>query len=216
VWEFASSFDSPALRWEVLRDSVWKGTVFQADMLAFLAHPKARIDKVKFDRHGFEQWTYDYLETPRTMEGLAIDWKTMKATLPAGLNDDQVDTVKNVLLRDPAPQTGRVAAFRRHWLGKIIDYYRGSPTKVVFLRLARGPVVRPESLSHPLSSSIREFAARPNVLLVPEHAFDTLERPELFKDAIHLNRAGIARFSPMMAEAVGRLLDEASTAKAGR
>ena len=45
------------------------------------------------------------------------------------------------------------------------------------------------------SSSIREFSARPGVLLVDEHAFDSLERPELFKDAFHLNNAGCARFS---------------------
>lgn len=216
VAEFAMSFDSPALRWEAFRDGIWKGTVFQADMLAFLSHPKYRLGEVAFDRHGFEEWTYGYLETPRSMEGLSIDWKTMKATMPPTFDENQVDTVKNALLREPAPQTGRVAAFRRHWLGKMIDYYRGSPTKIIFLRLARGPVVRPDNLVHKLSSSIREFAARPNVLLVPEHAFDSLERPELFKDAIHLNRAGIARFSPMMAVEVGRLLDQAAAQKAAR
>lgn len=216
VLEFARSYDSPALRWEAFRDGIWKGTVFQADMLAFLSHPKFRLGKVAFDRHGFEEWTYGYVETPRSMEGLQIDWKTRTAVFPTGLDADQIDTVKNALLRDPAPQTGRVAAFRRHWLGKIIDYYRGTPTKVVFLRLARGPFVRPDNLVHKLSSSIREFAARPNVLRVPEHAFDSLEHPELFRDAIHLNRAGIARFSPMMAMEVGRLLDEASVQKAAR
>ena len=48
------------------------------------------------------------------------------------------------------------------------------------------------------SSSIREFAARPGVLLVDEHAFDSLERPELFKDAFHLNNAGC---SPIVRDA---------------
>jgi len=205
--EFAASFDSAALRWEALRGAVWKGIVLQADLQDFLAHPNWRLGKVAQYRRFFDFWTYNYLETDRTMTGLAIDWKTMRATLPPGLNADQKGTIENALLRDPAPQTGRVAAFRRHWLGKIIDLYRGSPTKVVFLRLPRGPLVRPDNLVHKLSSSVREFAARPNVMLVPEHAFDSLEHPELFRDAIHLNRQGIARFSPMMAGEVGRLLD---------
>jgi hypothetical protein len=43
-------------------------------------------------------------------------------------------------------------------------------------------------------------------MLANEHAFDSLERPELFKDALHLNRAGIAEFSPMLADEVSRLL----------
>jgi hypothetical protein len=216
VIEFARSFDSPALRWEVFRDGIWKGIIFQADLLDFLSHPKLRIAEAAFDHHGFEEWTYGYVETDRSMAGLAIDWKTMKATMPPNLDEDQQGTVRNALLRDAAPQTGQVAAFRRHWLGKMIDLYRGSPTKVIFLRLARGPVVRPDSLVHKLSSSVRELAARPNVMLVPEHAFDSLEHPQLFKDAIHLNREGIARFSPMMAVEIGHLLDQTPAQKAAR
>jgi hypothetical protein len=216
VWEFASSYDSPALRWEVFRDAVWKGTVFQADLLEFLAHPKARLAQVAYDRSGFDFWTYTYVETDRSMAGLSIDWKTMKATLPPGLNADQIDTVNNYLLRNAAPQTGRMAAYRRHWLGKLIDMYRGSPTKIIFLRLARGPVARPDNLIHKLSSSIRELARRPNVMLVPEDAFYSLEHPELFRDGLHLNRAGIARFSPMLAIEIGHMLDAAAPAKAAR
>ncbi|MGO9261829.1 MAG: hypothetical protein ACLQU1_36835 [Bryobacteraceae bacterium] len=216
VVEFARSFDTPALEWEAFRGGIWKGIIFQADLLDFLSHPKLRLAECAFDRHGFEQWTYGYVETDRSMAGLAIDWKTMKATIPPNFDDDQKGTVQNALLREAAPQTGRVAAFRRHWLGKMIDLYRGSPTKIVFLRLARGPVVRPDNLVHKLSSSIREFAARPNVLLVPEHAFDSLEHPELFRDAIHLNREGIARFSPMMAVEIGHMLDRAAPERAAR
>lgn len=216
VWEFARSYDAPALQWEVFRSGWWKGTVFQADLLEFLAHPKARIGAVAYERQYFAYWTYTYVETARSMAGLSIDWKTMKATLPPGLNEDQIDTVNNYLLRSVAPQTGRQAAFRRHWFGKIIDLYRGSPTKIVFLRLARGPVARPDNLVHKLSSSIRELAARPNVMLAPEDAFYSLEHPELFRDALHLNREGIARFSPMLAVEIGHMLDASAPAKATR
>ena len=216
VAEFARSFESPALQWEAFRGGVWKGIVFQADLLVFLAHPKPRLRQVAFYRQNFDFWTYGYVESDRSLAGLAIDWKTMTATMPPNLDDDQVATIKTALLRNAAPQTGRVAAFRRHWMGKIIDMYRGSPTKIVFLRLPRGPVVRPDNLVHKLSSSIRELGARPNAMLVPEHAFDSLERPELFRDALHLNREGIARFSPMLAIETGHILDEARTKQAVR
>jgi lysophospholipase L1-like esterase len=109
-------------------------------------------------------------------------------------------------MREPAPQTGRLAAFRRAWYGRILDRYRGSPTKIIFVRLPRGPIPRPDGLVHKKSATIREFAALPNVLLCDEHAFDSLEHPELFRDGLHLNRDGIARFSPMLAESIGRML----------
>jgi lysophospholipase L1-like esterase len=110
----------------------------------------------------------------------------------------------------PAPQTGRLAAFRRAWYGRIFDRYRGSRTKIVFVRLPRGPIPRPDGLVRKKSSTIREFASRPNVLLCDEHAFDSLEHPELFRDGMHLNRAGVARFSPMLAEDTSRMLGSAA------
>jgi hypothetical protein len=77
----------------------------------------------------------------------------------------------------------------------------------VFLRLPWGPFVRPENLKAKTGSVIREFArANPKVLVCDEHAFDSLEHPEFFKDGLHLNREGIARFSPMMALEVSRVL----------
>ena len=105
-----------------------------------------------------------------------------------------------------ALQTGRYANFRRLWYGRILDRYQGSRTKIIFIRLARGPVVRPGSLVRKRSSSIREFAYQPNVFLANEHAFDSLESPELFKDAVHLNREGCARFSGLLVEEIGRIL----------
>ena len=77
---------------------------------------------------------------------------------------------------------------------------------MVFIRLPRGPVPRPDNLVQKKSSSIREFAARPGVLLLDEHAFDSLERPELFKDAFHMNNAGASLLSARLAQEVGKLL----------
>jgi hypothetical protein len=114
--------------------------------------------------------------------------------------------VQNVTLRPGAPQTGHVARYRRKWLGRILDRYRGSPTRVVFVRLARGPVPRPAYLVEKKSSSIREFVAQPNVLLCDEHAFESLEHPELYKDAFHLNRDGSTLFSKLLVEEVRRVL----------
>ncbi len=203
---FTFSFPSWPHRWEAFRGGLFKGFVLQRDIQAFLAGPMKRYADVNLYNHGWSDWTYDYNEDPRSLAGLSIDWKAWKASFPPGADDVQRATVQAALLRPVAPQTGRFAAFRRRWYGSIIDRYRASRTRIVFVRLARGPVVRPESLVQKKSASIRELASRPNVRLVDEHAFDSLERPELFKDALHLNREGCARFSAMLVEEVGRVL----------
>ena len=183
-----------------------KGLVYQADFRAFLSDPLKRIRYVQLTRRGYESWTYGYLETDRSMAGLEIDWSTWSVKFPPGLDQDQRDTVRNYLMRKAAPQIGRLAAYRRLWFGRILDRYARSRTRIVFIRLPRGPILRPDHVIRTTSASIREFASRPNVLLCDEHAFDSLERPELFKDALHLNREGIARFSPMLAEKIAGML----------
>jgi len=122
------------------------------------------------------------------------------------MTDDQKDTVHGWLLYAPNPQTGRLAHFLRTWLGRTADRYRTSRTKIVFFRLPRGPILRPDYLVKKRSSSIRELASRPNVILANEHLFDCLEHPEFFKDAVHLNRDGVERFSAMLADEVARIL----------
>ena len=205
VVPFSLSFEDRHARWEAFRGSLLKGTVFQRDMLALLSHPRKRLADIALDADGFEMWTYEYVETDRNVEGLKIDWTTFTATIPPG-NAELADQMSRFILYRPQPQTGKRAAFRRKWFGQLVDRYRGTATRVVFVRLPRGPIPRPGTLVHKLSSSIREFAARPAVLLVDEHAFDSLEKPELFRDGFHLNNTGCARFSVMLAQEVCKLL----------
>ena len=206
VVDFARSFPNWEQQWAALRGGLLKGIVFQSDILEFLTNPLKRIAYVQLCDQGFAGWSYDYLETTRSMAGLGIDWSTLQVTFPPGADDDQRGSVKSFLAHAPDPQTGKLAAFFRTWLGRTIDRYRGSPTKLIFTRLPRGPIPRPDGLVKKKSASIRELAARPNVVLANEHAFDALERPEFFRDGMHLNREGINRFSVMLAAEVARIL----------
>lgn len=209
AFELASSFRGWPVRWEAFLTTVLKGLVYQKDLQAFLVHPSARLAFAKLAWDHYDEWTYAFVETDRSMVGSSIDWSTMTATYPSWAENDKGirDEFDDRLLRHVAPQTGHQAEYRRLWFGRIIDRYSHSPTRIVFLRLPRGPFVRPERLKVQTGSVIREFArANPKVLVCDEHAFDSLEHPEFFKDGLHLNREGIARFSPMMALEVARAL----------
>jgi hypothetical protein len=204
--EFARSFHSREVQWEAFRSTVLKGIPLQSDIQAFLSHPRKRIEDVQLYHRGFAEWTYNFVESSRSMVGLQIDWSTLTAMYPAGLTKEQKDTVRAFLLHEVDPQTGRLAQFLGTWLGRTADRYRGTPTKIVFFRLPRGPIPRPDYLVKKRSSSIRELASRSNVILANEHLFDSLEHPEFFKDAMHMNRDGVERFSAMLADEVARIL----------
>jgi len=207
LFDFAFSYEDRALRWQAIRGGLLKGTILQADIQAFLRNPNHRIEYVKLCNRYYWKWAYDYKETTRNMEGLKIDWSTLAVTLPPGAGEDERHTVEDFLAHPAEPQTGRLSAYRKKWLGRIIESYRNSGTTVIFIRLPRGPVPRPDGLSKKLTSSIRDFGSLPNVALANEHTFDALEHPGLFKDGIHLNREGITRFSALLVEEVNRLLE---------
>lgn len=209
VVPFALSFPDRHLRWEALRGAVLKGIVLQTDIHDFLTHPKERIHKAKVYRRFYDEWTYGFVETDKTVEGLAIDWKNWTVQYPPGADENVRSTVEANLMRRDDPPDGHMYKFRSEWFGRMIDRYRNSRTKVIFVRLPRGPIARPEGLVQKPTHSIRDFASRSNVLLAGEHIFEPLEQPALFKDGDHLNRAGIARFSPMLAREIARLLREA-------
>ncbi len=205
VFDFAFSHGEWTLRFAALRGGLFKGFVLGRDVREFLQHPRKRLEYVRLCRRGFEDWTYQFVETDTRMTGLRIDWATNTVVFPPNMSDDQLGTV-NAQIGDPPRVQERLAAFHRLWFGRILDRYRGSPTTIVFVRLPRGPIPRPSQGAPPADSSIRTFARRPGVVLADEHAFDFLETPELFKDGAHLNRDGIALFSPRLVEVVGALL----------
>jgi hypothetical protein len=202
--EFSLSYPSWQHRWQALRGSLFKGVVYQADFHAFLLDPSERRSRVMQSRRHSAAWRRDFQPPTRDMTGLAVDWNAWKITFPPDTTPELRQNIHDVLLRPVDPQNGMLAAYRRKWFGKIMELYRGTSTRVVFYRLPRAPIPRPDSLVRKLSGSIREFRSRPNVLLLDEHTFDQLERPEFFQDALHLNREGAARFSKLMAE---RLLE---------
>ncbi len=206
IGEFSASYPRPADRWIAARGIALKGLVYQRDFQEFLLHPAARLATVKLYRADSAMWFYDFEPEAHGLAGLAVDWQTRRIQFPPGLTDAQRQLITDVLLRTAPPQTGWYAAYFRYWLGRILDHYRGSGTKLVLLRLPRAPVVRPDPPAPEVKDPLREFAARPDVLMLDEHRFDELERPELFGDPLHLNAEGIRRFSHMLAEEMRRAL----------
>jgi hypothetical protein len=199
--EFAGSHSDTSRRVESARGILLKGFVYKRDFQELLLDPPARYSKVgDTDRH-WAQWAYDYTGSDESLAGLEIDWQRKVARYPERFTADQRRSVEDVLLRERPPDAGRYTAYYRYWYGRILDHYRGSDTRIIFLRLPRGPVPPPEHASKP-DSAVRQLASRANVILLDEHLFDSLERPELFGDPLHLNRPGMEQFAPMLANAV--------------
>lgn len=203
-YEFAMSYADPAVRWKVLRQSLLKSAVYRQDLLEFVKHPITRLTDVEAHYKNAGGWRYDFKGENKSMVGVQADRENHRLKVPAGVPEDRRQTFENHFFRDH-PGTGAMSQFLGHWYGKIVDYYRDSPTRVIFIRLPRGPLTPLPAPAKP-HSAVRSLASAPKVILLPEHLCDSLERPELFLDMWHLNDSGETEFSHLLAREVAGAL----------
>jgi hypothetical protein len=204
--EFPRSYHSSALKFKSALGILLKGTVYKSDFQELLLHRQARLKYAAQARRDSHNWIYNFKDTDRNVTDVVVDWKTRKIIAPPGTSEGDLNGYRHRLL-DPYPDPiGRRSVYLTYWLNKICDLYRGSGTRLIIFRLPRGPYVRSDPPPFDPHSSVRQAATRPEVTLDPEHYFDFLEKPELFKDPFHLNGPGQAQFSRALAQRVNELL----------
>ncbi len=205
---FARSYrHDPRLEWIAARGIALKGLVYQRDFQDFLLHPTSRIQMANVARKDSYHWYYDYVGPNDSMEGVVVDFENRTVTVPPNFTAAQKAAYEYRFLAPRPEYRGDRTAYMHQWLGKIYDRYRGSKTKLIFIHLPRGPFVRPDQPQFNPHSSVRELGQQPGVILLPQHLFDSIERPALFIDQMHMNGPGCALFSRMLAAEVSHTLD---------
>jgi hypothetical protein len=101
--------------------------------------------------------------------------------------------------------TDRNARFHQQWLTKIVELYKDSPTKLIFVQMPRWPVPLPQLTPLASAPDIRDLLPQQrNVMFLGKNEFTFLEKPMYFWDLYHLNKEGRRIFS----ERLGRLVRE--------
>jgi hypothetical protein len=195
--DFAFSMSSFAYRGKALAGCVFKGIPLRSDVQHFLANTSLRIARSKQYRRDGLDYINGYGGRETDLRGLSADFATRQIHFPPGIDAEQHDTIVSTVTPDAVPDTGQVTAYRQHWIGRILDFYKDSPTRIVFLQLPRAPLHTPES---PVPARfLKSVLSKPRVAALPGETFEDLERPELFFDGLHLNRFGRAIFSARLA-----------------
>jgi hypothetical protein len=205
LFDFSLSYPDWPLRGQAAATVLFKGLIYREDLQDYLVRHRSRDTVLRDLQRRPSGWRYDSPWDSLSLAGMSVDWRARVVQLPEYLNPKKSAEIREVLLTDQPPPSAEFAAYRRMWFGKIVEHYRGSRTRLIFVRLARGPVVRP-GLAADSTSSIRDIAARGEAVLLPEHRFDELERPELFGDALHMNQQGGVAFSSLLAKEVAGIL----------
>ncbi|MBV9149443.1 MAG: hypothetical protein JO024_06245 [Candidatus Eremiobacteraeota bacterium] len=144
----------------------------------------------------------------RTLDGLRVDFSNGSISYPPGADSVERMELARELLRVPRASPS-YAAYRREWLGRLLEHYRGTSTAVVFVRIPAQPIARPEP--QPPNGTTLDFANR-GARVIPQGPYRALERPALFDDHDHLNAAGAIRFSGLLGHDVAAVLSSPAPA----
>jgi hypothetical protein len=202
--DFASSMKSSEFKARALSGCLFKGITLRRDAQEFLQHVPDRIKRTKDFRINGLSYLDDYGGSNDDLRGLSADFVHRTIHFPPGLSTQRHTSIQDMVMRVPAPQTGEKTRYRELWLGRILDLYEDSPTRIIFLELPRAPVPRPESQQP--ARFLRSALGRPHVSALPSGMFRDLERPEVFFDGLHLNKTGRTLFSERLAGQVAPVI----------
>jgi hypothetical protein len=204
-FDFAASFRKPPYKAQMLSGCLLRGVTLRRDLHEFLLHFSDRI-KLANDIHvNGLAYVNGYGGRPENLAGLSADFKTGTIHFPPGADPLQRVTIQAMVMRKPSAGNGEVTAYRKKWLGRILDLYKDSPTRIVFFEIQRAPIPIPEA---PQSAAFLQWALkRPRVAALPQSTFRDLERPEYFFDGFHLNKAGRGLFTAKLAMQIPPIID---------
>jgi hypothetical protein len=201
---FAASMKSADYKARALSGCLLKGTTLRRDVQELLHDRRDRVKRVKDYRRDGLFYVDDYPGLPDSLHGLTADFINRTIHFPAGVPAQRQGTVRDMVMAPLAPQTGELNRYRKLWLGKILDLYKDSPTRIIFLELPRAPIAKPESKYPP--AFINWAVTQPRVTALPSSTFRDLEQPDLFFDGLHLNKNGRVLFSERLAANVSTAL----------
>lgn len=190
--------DNPHSVRDVWLSTFCKGFAWRRDVQDLAADPWTRYREVR-RQLGRRSWGGPYEGIDRSLTGVRVE----NGAIVGPVGDERQD---RAVLRHLVFREHRVdnAAFRRRWLGELVDRVTATGAQIVFVRLPSQVLPR-ATPRVPNTRVLDELAQRPGVHVLPFELFAALESPEYFFDALHVNRAGRKLLTPQLAEVLRTL-----------
>ena len=200
--ELVASFPTRSIALTILRETLFEGLVYRRDLREFFRNPRARLRHLSDCRLACDDSIYVYPGRSEDLHGLWMDWSSMTLHFPPNLSAvTQADMKAHTDFQHWSVR-GIERNYRKEWLGKIIDRYRGTHTRILVVSLPYRPFPIPLSWPLDAGSFVTEEAKNPIVTIANEHLFEDLQQPDFFFDVFHMNRKGREEFSRRLAALV--------------
>lgn len=212
--EIAFSYDTKLYQVENALCLLLKGFALQGDILEFLQNPKKRIDVV--GKYNIAEERKNYRPTSDSLNGIYYDSIKNSIIFPNDIPEQE----KFYISRDYSNQFDNILLYNirynLRWLNKIIEFYTNSNTLIILAKIPCVPLYTGrQNLRTNESSSLLDIGILNSnkVIILPDELFNYLEKPEYFRDHIHLNRPGRELFSRHIASTIVNYLSSVTATK---
>jgi len=200
---FVESFEDRSIRNDVLLGSVLKSYGYRRDVRDFVLNLSDRLaERTDSDKY-WETRDYSYEGDKNSLTGIQIVKHDQFGNVPPHLEQAKVDRLKFAVFPGPPNPDFWKRHYLQYWVNRLVERYADSPTKIVLVCVPNHPLPVQDPRPH-INRTISSLAKFPNVRVLPEDTFASLNRPEYFSDDIHLNVTGRRKFTEMLSE---KLLD---------
>src|SRR5207248_7098938 len=187
-------------------------SAYQSDVVELLEHPLARMRNVKEEPKRLRSRSL-YKGRDYDLVGTSYDPKTGQVTFAPQLTESQRQAIRKSLIQPSQSETEDYLNLQRDWIPRIIDRYSNSSTALVLTPVPRGPFVELPGFSMAYHAALASVPTKRTALSLAERTFDSLEKPEYYFDAYHLNAKGRERFTEtLVTELLGHLGSAGSSA----
>lgn len=198
--DLIQNFTNREARKSAIRLALVSGRVYALDLQDFILHPLARLELRFSPIWKNADWRYVHAASAGNMVDMRYD-ETKGITVCAKQWTYQECRAKDgyFLRRSRAEVEELTVVNERYyakWLGRILDFYRGSRTQIIMVQMPRWPFPIPQKEALENAPDLRTmFSGRANVTFLDNAGAEALEKPEYFYDELHLNAEGMKSFT---------------------
>lgn len=208
IADYPSSFTRVEERQRARRAILFPLQTLHDDVRDLLLHPLQRQDDVTNRRRAWLEAVGDYQGQPSALPQLTIDPVTHRPTdWKSESNRIELEPYFEQLRMPPNEEIEAAnSRYRAKWIGDIAKRYRDHGIPVIVFVVPRGPWHRDLAPVPVPAGAIADMIANNDVVAIPGDAFIDLEQPQYFFDMLHMNHAGLERFSREFGQRVAPLI----------
>ena len=209
LFDLAQTCNSSNLKLKIWLSAIIFSLPYQNDICDFISNPAQRLSRLKEQKTYAGSGVYNYKGNDASLEGFVVADHRLISAPPNAPPKLKEDVEAGLEIQRVSPEFKLLEKrYLKYWLNRILDKYKNSPTKIIFVRIPSDPFRI--GLAEQPGELISSLISRPNVIVLDSNLFTAFEKPEYFDDFLHMDSKARIGYSYALTEKLLEVLPPSS------